>query len=88
MLRNDSVSLRCGIGSSGTGTPRKLQSGSQPFLGHADAKTTQIYAHYAPSEQEVAMVNAAFSADIATGSNPGSKLSEPESTPTLSNPRS
>jgi len=27
----------------------------QAFLGHADAKTTQIYAHYAPSEHEVAM---------------------------------
>jgi len=32
----------------------------QEFLGHADAKTTQIYAHYAPSTQEVEMVNAAF----------------------------
>jgi integrase len=32
----------------------------QEFLGHADAKTTQIYAHYAPSAEEVAMVNAAF----------------------------
>ena len=32
----------------------------QEFLGHADAKTTQIYAHYAPSEHEVAMVNKAF----------------------------
>lgn len=32
----------------------------QEFLGHADAKTTQIYAHYAPSEHEVAMVNMAF----------------------------
>jgi integrase len=33
----------------------------QEFLGHADAKTTQIYAHYAPSKREVDMVNAAFS---------------------------
>jgi integrase len=32
----------------------------QEFLGHADAKTTQIYAHYAPSEREVEMVNKAF----------------------------
>lgn len=34
----------------------------QEFLGHADAKTTQIYAHYAPSAGEVAMVNDAFEA--------------------------
>jgi integrase len=52
----------------------------QEFLGHADAKTTQIYAHYAPSEQEVAMVNAAFSSAAATGSNSGSKLRKTEST--------
>ena len=32
----------------------------QEFLGHADAKTTQIYAHYAPSAHEVDMVNQAF----------------------------
>jgi integrase len=48
----------------------------QEFLGHADAKTTQIYAHYAPSEHEVAMVNAAFSAKESTGSNSGSNLSK------------
>lgn len=35
----------------------------QEFLGHADSKTTQIYAHYAPSAHEVAMVNAAFADD-------------------------
>ena len=32
----------------------------QEFLGHADSKTTQIYAHYAPSEHELQMVNEAF----------------------------
>lgn len=35
----------------------------QEFLGHADSKTTQIYAHYAPSAHEVEMVNAAFTED-------------------------
>ena len=37
----------------------------QEFLGHADSKTTQIYAHYAPSEREVEMVNQAFAPDTA-----------------------
>lgn len=32
----------------------------QEFLGHAASKTTQIYAHYAPSAHEVEMVNTAF----------------------------
>lgn len=54
----------------------------QEFLGHADSKTTQIYAHYAPSAREVEMVNEAFAAEPpATGSNSGSKLSEPDITP-------
>jgi integrase len=35
----------------------------QEFLGHADSKTTQIYAHYAPSEREVQMVNDAFASE-------------------------
>jgi integrase len=35
----------------------------QEFLGHADSKTTQIYAHYAPAEQEVEMVNDAFAGE-------------------------
>jgi integrase len=32
----------------------------QEFLGHADSKTTRIYAHHAPSAHEVQMVKAAF----------------------------
>jgi site-specific recombinase XerD len=36
----------------------------QEFLGHADSKTTQIYAHYAPSEHEVQMVNEAFASEV------------------------
>ena len=55
----------------------------QEFLGHADAKTTQIYAHYAPSGHEVARVDAAFADETprlrsAAGSNLGSNLSETE----------
>jgi integrase len=40
-----------------SGTPIRT---IQEFLGHADSKTTQIYAHYAPSEHEVELVDAAF----------------------------
>ena len=44
----------------------------QEFLGHADSKTTQIYAHYAPSEHEVEMVNAAFADEShAVDAEPG-----------------
>ena len=56
----------------------------QEYLGHADAKTTQIYAHYAPSAREVERVDAAFAslvepdANGRSGSNLGSNLSETE----------
>jgi len=43
-----------------SGTPIRT---IQEFLGHADAKTTQIYAHYAPSEHEVELVDAAFASE-------------------------
>jgi integrase len=33
----------------------------QHWMGHADAKTTQVYAHYQPSEAEAEVVDAAFS---------------------------
>ncbi|MGH8260481.1 MAG: tyrosine-type recombinase/integrase, partial [Steroidobacteraceae bacterium] len=45
-----------------SGQPLRL---IQEFLGHADSKTTQIYAHYAPSEHEVRVVNEAFAAPEA-----------------------
>jgi integrase len=32
----------------------------QEWMGHADSKTTQIYADYAPAKNEVALVDAAF----------------------------
>ena len=58
------------------GTPLRT---IQEYLGHADAKTTQIYAR---SEREVAIVNAAFSLK-ATGSNltETEQISEPGSVP-------
>jgi integrase len=64
----------------------------QEYLGHADAKTTQIYAHYAPSAREVERVDAAFASDSATdangrsGSNLRSNLSETEDNRTPVNP--
>jgi integrase len=41
-----------------TGAPLRT---IQHWMGHADAKTTQVYAHYQPSDAEAATVDAAFS---------------------------
>ena len=38
----------------------------QEWMGHRDNKTTLIYADYAPSEHEGAMVEAAFSQEAAS----------------------
>jgi integrase len=40
------------------GTPMRTL---QHWMGHADSKTTQIYAHYRPSDQEADAVDRAFS---------------------------
>ena len=45
----------------------------QEWMGHADYKTTQIYADYAPSENEAAIVEAAFTARISDGASHGAK---------------
>jgi site-specific recombinase XerC len=64
----------------GTGAPLRTL---QEWMGHADAKTTQIYAHYAPSAHEVALVNDAFAAEPAAelGYKLGYKLSETHEEP-------
>jgi integrase len=46
----------------------------QEWMGHADFKTTLIYADYMPGQHEAELVDAAF----GQGSIEGSKLSEPE----------
>ena len=49
----------------------------QEWMGHADIKTTLIYAHYAPSPNEASMVNAAFSvARSTTDAKTDDKLSK------------
>jgi integrase len=49
----------------------------QEWMGHADIKTTLIYAHYAPNPNEAAMVNAAFSvAGSTTDDSTDDKLSK------------
>jgi site-specific recombinase XerD len=39
------------------GTPMRTL---QHWMGHADLKTTQLYAHYQPSDQEADAVDRAF----------------------------
>jgi integrase len=53
----------------------------QEWLGHRDAKTTQIYADYAPSEREREWVEAAFARDTALRATTGATTpSQPERT--------
>lgn len=48
-------------GTDGPALPNLLERADNPGVSRArDSKTTQIYAHYAPSAHEVEMVNAAF----------------------------
>lgn len=56
----------------------------QEWMGHRDFKTTLIYADYAPSAHESAMVARAF--DRGAGPNSGPKLSETERTEIDGNP--
>ena len=61
-----------------SGQPMRMM---QEFLGHADSKTTQIYTHYAPSAQEVEMVNAAFADEHPAGQGTAQERVGPGSSP-------
>jgi integrase len=56
-----------------SGTPIRT---IQEFLGHADSKTTQIYAHYARAEHEVQLVDAAFASSDSPGRPHGEQNGE------------
>jgi integrase len=62
----------CGTHCAGAGVPLRTL---QEWMGHRDAKTTQVYADYAPSAHEGALVERAF-----RGPNSGPILSETEVT--------
>jgi integrase len=64
-----------------SGTPIRT---IQEFLGHADSKTTQIYAHYAPSEHEVRLVDEAFASQA--GEQFGEQIEENPEAPSDQNP--
>jgi integrase len=62
------------------GTPLRA---IQEWMGHADAKTTEVYRHYAPDPTGgAALVERAF----ATGPNLGPKLSETDNLGETDNP--
>ncbi len=58
----------------------------QEFLGHADSKTTQIYAHYAPSHHELQMVDDAFAAQASEESADAGPDSSSDALDTEQNP--
>jgi integrase len=66
-----------------SGTPIRT---IQEFLGHADSKTTQIYAHYAPSPQEVTMIDAAFGCVTQPGEQNGEHSEQNPEQPTPPDP--
>ena len=53
----------------GAGTPMRTL---QEWMGHRDSKTTEIYAHYQPSDRESELVERAF----GQGANSGANLSK------------